>query len=44
VKYPVIENDHFIDRHQYLMEIINGRKEIWRLRFEYREPQITDHQ
>lgn len=32
-------NSDFIDKHLYLLEIINSRKESWRLRFEYRKPQ-----
>lgn len=39
VKYDVSNNSDFIDKHLYLLEIINSRKESWRLRFEFRKPQ-----
>lgn len=39
IKYDVSNSTDFIDKHIYLLEIINSRKESWRLRFEYRKPQ-----
>ena len=39
IKYDVTNNPEFLDRHLYLLEIINTRKESWKLRFEYRKPQ-----
>lgn len=39
IKYNISDNADFIDKHLYLLEIINSRKESWRLRFEYRKPQ-----
>jgi hypothetical protein len=39
VTCKVSANSDFIDKHLYLLEIINSRKESWRLRFEYRKPQ-----
>jgi hypothetical protein len=39
VNYSVKNIPDFINRHLYLLEVINSRKESWRLRFEYRKPQ-----
>lgn len=39
VRYQVKEEDAFIHKHMYQMELVNSRNEIWRLRFEYRQPQ-----
>ena len=39
VNYDVHALTEFMDRHLYLLEVINSRKESWRLRFEYRKPQ-----
>jgi hypothetical protein len=32
------ENNDMVDKHMYLLEIVNARKERWFLRFEYRKP------
>lgn len=42
VRYQVKEEDAFIDKHMYQLELVNSRNEIWRLRFEYRQPQAIN--
>lgn len=39
VQYNATNNPDFIDKHLYLLEVINSRNESWKLRFEYRKPQ-----
>ena len=39
VNYSLKNITGFVDNHLYLLEVINSRKESWRLRFEYRKPQ-----
>lgn len=38
VKYKAEDHPYFIDKHFYLLEVFNSRKETWHLRFEYRKP------
>ena len=37
VSYDLRRAAGFVDKHLYLLEVINSRKESWRLRFEYRK-------
>ncbi|MGZ8525390.1 MAG: hypothetical protein ACXWV1_13240, partial [Chitinophagaceae bacterium] len=37
VRYDLSNNNDFINKHIYLLEVNNSRKETWRLRFEYRK-------
>lgn len=39
VQYNLTGNPSFIDKHIYLLELRNSRNEIWRMKFEYVEPQ-----
>lgn len=39
IKYDVSHHPDFMDKHLYLMEIINSRNESWKLRFEIRKPE-----
>jgi len=38
VNYEAIKDKRFIEKHQYLLKIVNSRNEVWQLRFEYRKP------
>lgn len=39
VKYLLSNNGAFIDKHLFLLEVINSRQESWKLKFEYRKPE-----
>ena len=39
VQIDLRENDGLVNKHMYLLELRNAKKEIWYLRFEYRKPQ-----
>jgi len=39
ISYNIKDVPGFVDKHLYLLEVINSRRESWRLRFEYRKPQ-----
>lgn len=43
IRYDARQNSFFEDRHLYQLEILNSRNEIWRLRFEYRQPETTNN-
>ncbi len=37
VKYNLHFNSDFVDKHLYILEVINSRKESWRLKFDFRK-------
>lgn len=37
VNYDAASDNRFIDKHQYLLKVMNSRKEVWQVRFEYRK-------
>jgi hypothetical protein len=37
VNYDAAADRRFVDKHQYLLQVINSRNEVWQLRFEYRK-------
>ncbi|HYE55868.1 MAG TPA: hypothetical protein VD996_13540 [Chitinophagaceae bacterium] len=39
VQYNLPGNGNFIDKHVYLLELVNGRNETWYLKFQYRQPE-----
>jgi hypothetical protein len=39
VNYATMNDKRFVDKHQYLLKVINSRNEVWQLRFEYRKPE-----
>ena len=38
INYSTKNVPEFVDKHLYLLTVVNSRKESWRLRFEYRKP------
>lgn len=37
VNYDAAADKRFIDKHQYVIKVVNSRNEVWQLRFEYRK-------
>jgi hypothetical protein len=38
VNYNASRDKRFVDKHNYILKVINSGNEIWQLRFEYRKP------
>lgn len=38
VSYDARTDKRFVDKHHYLLQVINSQNEVWQLRFEYRKP------
>jgi hypothetical protein len=37
VNYDAAADKRFVDKHQYLLKVVNSRNEVWQIRFEYRK-------